>query len=174
MMTPIVLMTAALLLQTNQTGAPPVEEPFTLSLNLTKGERSKDSNQQQFAIEILDNIVHYSGAVGPCERGQCGQATLEFDLKAEERQDLLRIIEDDQLLDEFEEVNDTSGLGHFVSGTLVITIGERTATTHVQGMVNSWLKDVKLLENQGKADALVEIAETFFRRATGLTRPSHQ
>lgn len=35
-------------------------------------------------------------------------------------------------------------------------------------MVSTWLKDVTLLEDQAKADALVEIAETFFNRATKL------
>ena len=81
---------------------------------------------------------------------------------------LLQTIQDDQLLEDFEEVKDTGSLGHFVSGTLVVTIEDRTATTHVQGMVSTWMKDVTLLENQAKADALVEIAETFFDRATRL------
>jgi hypothetical protein len=35
-------------------------------------------------------------------------------------------------------------------------------------MVSTWLKDVALLDQKEKADALVEIAETFFDRATAL------
>jgi len=41
-------------------------------------------------------------------------------------------------------------------------------------MVSSWLKDVTLLENQAKADALVEIAEVFFDRATALEHKKHR
>lgn len=162
------LLITALLAQPGQAEDVPAEDSFSLTLNLTKGERSKDSNRQRFDIEISDGVVRYSGAVGPCERGQCAYAELAFDLTDEEREDLLQIIQDDLLLEDFEEVKDTSSLGHFVSGALVVTLGDRSATTHTQGMVSSWLKDVTLLKNQAKADALVEIAETFFDRATAL------
>jgi len=171
---PMFLMTA-LLAQPGQAEEPPAEASFSLTLSLTKGERSKDSNRQRFDIEILEGVVRYDGAVGPCERGQCGHAELEFNLTEEERETLLQIVEDDQLLEDFEEVKDTGSLGHFVSGTLVVTIGDQTATTTAQGMISTWLKDVVLLDQKEKADALVEIAETFFDRATALkhTKRSH-
>ncbi len=158
----------ALLVQPGHAEPPPAVACFSLTLSLTKGERSKDSNRQQFDIEISDGVVRYHGAVGPCERGQCGHAELEFDLTKEEYEDLLQIIQDNQLLEDFEEVKETSRLGHFVSGTRVVTIGDQSATTEIEGMVSTWLKDVTLLEDQAKADALVEIAETFFNRATKL------
>ena len=165
LLTPILLMTA-LLVQPGQPEDATAEVSFSLTLTLTKGERSKDSNRQQFDIEISDGVVRYQGAVGPCERGQCDSAELVFDLTDEEYEDLLQIIQDDQLLEDFEEVKDTSSLGHFVSGTLVVTVGERSATTTAQGMISTWLKDVVLLDHKKKADALVEIAEIFFDRAT--------
>lgn len=165
--TPMVLMTV-LMVQPGQIEQQPKQEPFSLTLSLTRGERSKDSNRQQFDITISDGVVRYHGAVGPCERGQCDHAKLVFDLTGEEREDLVQLIQDKSLLEDFEELKDTTSLGHFVSGTLVVTLGDRSATTTAQGMVSTWLKDVTLLENQAKADALVEIAETFFDRATGL------
>ncbi len=164
---PMVLM-AVLLAQPGQPEQSPAEVSFSLSLSLTKGERSKDSNRQRFDIEISAGVVRYAGAVGPCERGQCAYAELVFDLTNEEREDLLQIIQDDRLFEDFEEIKDTSSLGHFVSGTLVVTIGDQSGTTTAQGMVSSWMKDVVLLEHKAKADALVEIAETFFDRATAL------
>ena len=116
----------------------PADDGFRLAFHLEDGETSKDSHVIVWSCRVEGFSVVYSGPHGPCERGQCAHQETRFALTAVQRDTVITVLEERNLLRDHTTVRPVRGIGKWVKTTLQVTRSGKTTHLRVEGMTNEW------------------------------------
>ena len=110
----------------------PVVDGFTL--DLLRGEHSRDSNSTQISARWSGTQLEYTGPHPPCSRHRCARSALTIELSSEQVATLQSTLTTSELLTSFEEVKETNGTGWYVDARLTIRRGEAEVQLSIAGM----------------------------------------
>lgn len=116
----------------------PADDGFRLAFHLEDGETSKDSHRIVWSCRVAGFSVVYSGPHGECERGQCAHKETRFALSAAQREGVIAVLEERNLLRDHTSVRPVRGIGNWVKTTLQVTRSGKTTILRVEGMTNEW------------------------------------
>ena len=116
----------------------PADDGFRLAFHLEDGETSKDSHRIVWSCRVEGFSAVYSGPHGPCERGQCAHKETRFALSAAQREVVIAVLEERNLLRDHTSVRPVRGIGNWVKTTLQVTRSGKTTILRVEGMTNEW------------------------------------
>ena len=85
----------------------PVVDGFTL--DLLRGEHSRESNSTQISARWSGTQLEYTGPHPPCSRHRCARSALTIELSSEQVATLQSTLSAPELLTSFEEAKDTNG-----------------------------------------------------------------
>lgn len=133
-------------------------DTLSLRLTMTRGERSRDSNSATTAITINGETLLYKKTYGGRLRGRAPE-TKELKLKAEDQRNLIKLIQDRNLLrkDSIEREQAVSGIYFYFDLSIEAAVNQSTGSVHIKGSRKaSDLKEEKLYK-----DAMALIEELF-------------
>ena len=138
-------------------------EDLSLRITLTRGERSKDSNSATTEITINGQTLAYQKTYGGRLRGRAPERK-EFELKAEDKRSLIKLIADRNLLraESIEREQDASGVYLYFGLSVKSAVGKSRGSVSIKGSRKAIaLKEEKLYKD---AVALVEAVYAIINR----------
>lgn len=123
-------------------------ENLSLSVELTTGERSKDSSSETTTITLARNTIVWERTFGG-RRGAALPSRKEFRLSPADKLNLLKLIRSNNLLvtDSIELPRDASTFRYFEI-SVDLAVGEKKGAISISGMRNAvMVKEKKLYQN---------------------------
>lgn len=131
-------------------------DALSLQITMTRGERSKDSSAARTEISINGGTLVYKKIYSGRLRGRMPEETKEFKLKAEDQRNLIKLIEDRNLLrtESIEREQNVSGMYLYFELSVEAVVNQSKGFVHLKGSRKATdIKEEKLYKD---AVALIE------------------
>ena len=124
---------------------------LSVTLSVTRGERSRDSNSRTTSITLRGDAITYAAPHPPCVRGRCKRSKVAFELDQATYDAALKRVAEGALLEDMAENKSTKQSGTYTRVSLTVTLNGKTGRTSIRGMTRSRTSTTEELSERARA-----------------------